>query len=141
VLEGDSLTLSNAEATLNFLNSEVANPDRSLAGPTWAIDTYLDGEIASAVNVSVYPTVVFGEDGRLQVFTGCTNGVGSYIVDGSTLTLGPVGYDDVVCEDESFQWADTHIQQVLSEGTLTYEVDAARLTLERGSAGLSARTE
>jgi heat shock protein HslJ len=145
VLEGAQLTLTGVDGVLVFVDREVANPDRSLAGPTWTIDTFIEGEgatgTASAVNMAEDPTVVFGEDGSLQVFTGCTHGVGNYTASDGTISLGMIGYDDVVCSDESLNWVDAHVQQVLSQGMLSFEIDAARLTLERGSVGLSARTE
>ena len=145
VLDGDRLALSGAEAILMFLNRELADPDRELAGPTWTIDTFIEGEgasgAASSVNMSDDPTVVFGKDGSVQIYTGCTNGVGNYTTAGNTITLGSVGYDDVVCSDASLNQVDAHVQQVLSEGTLSYEINATRLTLQHDNMGLSAYTE
>ena len=55
--------------------------------------------------------------------------------------LGAVGYDSALCSDSGLDWVDGHVRRVLSEGTLSYVIDASRLTLDRGEVGLSARTD
>ena len=78
-LAGDHLTLSTADATLVFLDREVADPDRPLAGVTWSIDTMIDDGSASSMVAGVAtPTMEFGADGSFRVFTTCTTGEGSY---------------------------------------------------------------
>ena len=41
---GDTLTFTGADATLIYIDEEVAVPDASLTGSTWMIDTYSDGD-------------------------------------------------------------------------------------------------
>ena len=140
-LSGDYLTLTGAEETLVFIDREVADPDRPLAGTDWTVDTFIDGDSATNFSLEEYPWFLFGEDGAIQVFTGCNLGVGNYTTDGNTLTFIGVSYDEKACEDKNVNWAESHIQSLTTDGTATYTIDAARLTIEQGSVGISAYGE
>lgn len=61
---------------------------RALVGPEWIINSFTEGNTASAVNLSTSSTVVFGEDGTVEVFTGCSTGSDSYTVEGASKGLG-----------------------------------------------------
>jgi hypothetical protein len=61
---------------------------RALVGPEWTINSFIEGNSTSAVNLSTSPTVVFGENGTVEVKTGCNTGSGSYTVEGTTNGLG-----------------------------------------------------
>ena len=137
----DRVTLTGTDATLVFLDSELADPDRDLVGAEWTINSFMEGGSVSAVNLSTTPTVVFGENGEVEVFTGCNTGGGAYSVEGSTITFSEVSYTRAGCEDDNASWADAHIQSVIVAGSVSYEIDAARLTLEGESKGLGAYTE
>lgn len=137
----DRVTLTGTDATLVFLDSEIADPDRALVGTEWTINSYIEGNSSSAVNLSVSPTVVFGEDGMVEVFTGCNTGSGAYTVQGATITFELLTYTRAGCADDNASWAEAHIQDVMMPGTVTYEVDAARLSLEGASKGLGAYTQ
>jgi heat shock protein HslJ len=141
VYSDSRLTLTGTEATLVFLDRELADPDRSLVGPTWSIDNYLEGMTSTAVNLTTRPTVTFGEDGQVSVETGCNTGGGSYTVEGNTITLSLIGYTRMLCDDEDAAWAEAHIQSVLNEGEVTYEIDANRLGLTGAEKGLGATTD
>ncbi len=144
-LDGGRLTLTSPDASLVFIDREAAVPDRALLGSTWTVDTFVEGAgasgTASAINVAVAPTVVFGEDGTVEVFTGCNSGSGGFVVEGTTLSLGPIGYTRMACSDESQAQVEGYVQEVLNEGELSFEIDATRLHLDRGDVGLSAFTD
>jgi heat shock protein HslJ len=140
-LDGDRLTLSGVDATLAFLDREVADPDRPLTGRVWNIDTFIEGDAASNFLLQVPPTVSFGNDGSVQSFTTCNMGVGDYTRQGQELSLSGVAYTEEVCGASGSAAADTHIQQVLTDGTLALEIEADRLTLMRGDIGLSATSD
>ncbi len=135
---GPSLTLTGATATLAFLDSEVADPDRPLAGPTWVIDTLIDGGSASSIPVEPVPTVVFRSDGTLSVQDSCHTGDGAYTVSAGSLELVEVLYTEEGCNLEANQAVSQHIQRVLTQGSVSFEVDQNRLTLQRGTLGLGA---
>jgi heat shock protein HslJ len=137
---GAQLTLAGTDATLEFLDREVANPDRALIGPTWTVDTLIEGGAASSVPTSEPPTLVFGADGSVAVFSGCNTGNGDYTVDGQSVVLSNIGYSERACEGPAGQ-VEAHVQRVMGRGELTVEIEAARITLQRGDVGLAAITD
>jgi heat shock protein HslJ len=140
-LDGDRLTVESADAKFVLLDREVANPDRSLTGRVWSIDTFFRGGVAGGGMLATPPTVSFDEDGTVHVFSGCNSGEGSFEAVGNTLELGAIAYTEKGCEDESLMAAEADVQEVLQEGTVSIEISAARLTLMRGDVGLGATTE
>lgn len=140
---GARVTLEGTEATLEFLDREQANPDRSLTGRTWAIDTLIDGGAASSVPTEAVPTVIFQDDGVFQANTTCASGSGTYSVGNGELTVsGLGGFVELPCPPTGSEVVQGRILQVLGgDGTVEFEIEAARLTLMRGTVGLSATTE
>ncbi len=140
-LDSVQLTLSGADATLAFLEREVADPDRALTGRVWNIDTLIDGDSASNIPLPVSPTVSFDDVGSVQIFTSCNRGAGSYTRQADQLRFSGIVYSQQPCSSSSSAAAEAHIQRVLSDGTLTAQIEASRLTLTRDDVGLSATTE
>jgi heat shock protein HslJ len=136
---GAALTLTQGGATLEFLDREVADADRSLIDRTWTIDTFIEDGGASNSPTVPSPTLQFGADGRLTIFTTCVTGGGSYSRSGQTLTFVGVSYPEEACEGSVF--VHDRIVPVMTEGEVTFEIEAARLTITRGTLGLSATTE
>lgn len=136
-IEGSRLTFTGEDATLVFLNREVADPDRTLTGRLWTIDTLISGGTATNVPVSPAPTVELNEDGSLFVNTSCNTSGGRYVVDGSTLTLSEIAYTERGCDAAIIE---SHVQAVLTNGTITFTIEANRLSLDRGDLGLRATT-
>ncbi len=139
--EPPRLTFEGEGAILEFLESEVADPDRPLTGRVWSVDTFISGDTASNVPLESVPTVQFGEDGNFEVFDTCNTLAGSYSVNEEELTVTDVTTTDVACTDPSSQLAQNHIGQVFTEGTVGFAIEADRLTLMRGELGLSATTD
>lgn len=139
-LNGNALSIENSEATLNFLDREVADPDRPLVGTPWSVTSLIMGPVAQAGDFG-QPSLQFASDGTLQVFTGCNAGGGQYTTSASSVTLSGMAYDDQACDDQLESMADAHMRQVLSDGSLLYSIDAASLTLMRGDQGLLATAE
>lgn len=137
-LSGDRLTLTGTDATLEFIDSEVAIPDSPLAGPTWSIDTLIDGGAASSFPPSLGPTMQFDDAGTVTIDSSCHAGLGSFAVSGGVLTLSDISYTDQVCDVGGDPAVAAHIEEVLSDGTVSFEIDEDRITLERGAIGISA---
>jgi heat shock protein HslJ len=137
---GARLTFEGPDATLSFLDREVADPDRPLVGPSWRIDTLIRGNGASAAasSTSASPTIEFRPDGVYGVFTGCNTGGGTYTVTDGSITLLGSAYTEEGCE---LPIVEGHIIEVLSAGTVAYEIEARRLTLTREDVGVSATTD
>lgn len=76
-VEGAELTVSAADTTIFLTDREVAQPDASLVGSTWMLDSLIDGVTVSSVPVGVTATVTFA-DGTYSLSPGCNNGGGAY---------------------------------------------------------------
>jgi len=139
-LDGARLTLSGADATLAFLDREVAAPDRALIG-VWNIDTFIEGESASNFPLQIPPTVSFDADGSVRIFTTCNMGGGEYMQQGQELSLSGIAYTEEGCGASGSAAAEAHVQQVLTDGNLALEIEANRLTLMRGEIGQSATAD
>ena len=140
VFDGESLTFSNSEATLVFLDSEIATPDQELVGVTWIVDTFIEGEAAMAYNLSNAPTIAFSTDGTVSIFSGCNSGSGSYEATADSILFSAVAFTEMAC-DEMEMSAEQHIQSLILEESLSYEIDASRLTISGATIGISANTE
>lgn len=142
---GERVTFVAEGATLVFLDTESANPDRPLTGRVWSIDTFIDGGTASGGPLLAAPTLEFGEDGTVTVFTTCVQGAGVYDTGieppEETLTFGQFSYPEETCDEEGSTFAHDHIVSVMTQGEVTFTIDEARLTIMRGDIGLGATTE
>jgi len=129
-IDGNNLTLKNDSATLTFVDRVVADPDRQLVGPKWTIDALITGDAVSSIG-EVKPSILFGSDGSVAVETGCNMGRGKYEVSGSQLTFGALALTRRACISEQLGNTEKHIQKVVGDGTATYRIEAARLTVQR----------
>jgi heat shock protein HslJ len=135
-LRGAELTLIGADATLTFLDREQADPDRPLTGRLWSVDSFIEGDAVSRGPLTAAPSVQFEENGQVRVDTTCNTGGGQYSVRGDRLTLTGMAYTEEGCAAASLE---AKVQAVLRDGTLSFEIEASRLTLMHGNVGLSAR--
>ena len=135
--DGERLTFTGTEATLVFLDSEVATPDQDLVGSTWEIDTFIDGDSASAYNLAEAPTLLFSADGNVEIFGGCNSGGGSYEVgDDGSISFSNLVSTEMACDDLTMT-AEDHVFGVLGESGLTFEIDASRLTIMGATRGIA----
>jgi heat shock protein HslJ len=135
----DRLTFLGAEATLTFLDRELADPDQPLAGATWSIDSFITGDAVSSGSdpASVGDgTITFRQDGTVQVYAYCNGATGRYTVQGDTIVLTDLGYTERGCNDAAS--LEAHVQSVLGDGDVSFEIEAGRLTITRGELGVSA---
>jgi hypothetical protein len=84
----------------------------------------------------------------VRVFDTCHTGEGSYVVDTGTegpsvgtIVLDGVGYTEEDCDPSANESVANHVQAVLREGAVDFEIQTARLTLQRGDQGVAAKTE
>ncbi len=138
---GGKLLIEGAEAKLEFLNRDVADPDRELTGSTWTMRTFLDSLGQWGFSLEVDPTVEFRVDGSFRVSTGCGTGGGRYRVNGQTLMLSGVTYRNQKCPTDNDERARQFVQGVLNDGEVQFAIDAARLRLARGELELVSSTD
>lgn len=137
----DSLILQSDEATLTFADRDVVIPDAALENSLWIIDSFIDGEDISTMNLTSIPNVTFSADGQVDLNTGCNGGFGVYALSGDTMTVTMEGYTDAICPDDISQSAEFYVTSVFMGPTLGVSLDENRLTLMNGSIGISAYTE
>jgi heat shock protein HslJ len=134
------LSLVGAEATLELVDRESASFDWPLVSRTWIVDTLIDGGTASTLELQSPPMLTFEAGDRVVVFTSCNTGVGTYTVDGPSITLSTLDYTEEGCDPRGSADVEAHLEQVFSAGTVTFDMDVARLTIFRGTLGVSATT-
>lgn len=137
-LDGDTLTLTSKATVVTLVDREVADPDRALVGTAWTLDGIVSGETASSVPAGVTATLRVTEAGRIEFTTGCNQGGASVAVTPDTLTISGGLTTLVVCTGAPAQ-VESAVLAVLGDGTTTYSIEAATLTLTRGDAGLTYR--
>lgn len=140
VLAGNDLTLTTPTATLHWLDRVIADPDRPLVGPTWAIDSFISTLGTASYLLTVKPTIVFAADGSVKVDTGCNTGHGTYRVEADQITLRDVAYTERGCLNERATKVEQLVQALIQEGTLTQKIEADELTLRRGDEGIIAHS-
>ncbi len=72
-----------------------------LAGTKWQAQDYYDPNNAvdmSTVLMDTSLTAEFGDDGQLNGSAGCNSYMGSYEVDGDSLSIGPLGLTMMMCD-------------------------------------------
>ena len=134
-LQGDDLTLTSGETTIALLDSEVAEPDQPLTGRTWTLTSLVSGEAVSSVPAGVVATLVFGEDGSVDVAPGCNSGGGSYSVDGDTISFRDVFTTMMACQGPAMQ-VESAVLRVLATDGLTFTIDSNVLTITAPDVGL-----
>lgn len=139
---GAALTLQGPNATLELLDRELADPDRPLAGRVWRVDTFFQGGAGSSLPLTAPPTLEFESDGTFSVFDTCNQGEGTYTRSGLTLTVSPVAFTEAGCPGATQDQVSARMHELfLPGGELTFEIEANRLTLMRGSSGVAALTD
>lgn len=133
-LDGDTLTLAAADATLHLLDRVVADPDRPLVGTRWRVDTTIRGDAASSVPADSPVMLEFHVDGTLTATSiGCTSADVEVDVEGDTVRFGEFVIDAIGCPAP---WEAT--VELLRAGDARYSITAARLTLTAGDVGIAA---
>ncbi len=136
--EGDKLTLTSGETVIALQDSEVAEPDLPLTGTTWTVDSIITGDAVSSVPNGATATLVFTDDGRLEVDNGCNIGGGTYEVTDGRLRVGELMTTLRACDAPAAQ-LESAVMGVLNAEEIEYAIDAGSLTLMAGDQGLGLR--
>ncbi|MFN0089356.1 MAG: META domain-containing protein [Acidimicrobiales bacterium] len=133
-LDGATLTLTTADATLHLLDRTVAGPDRPLVGTRWQVDTVLRDGVAASVPEQSRVTLEFGDDGTLVATSpGCTSAHLAVTVGPLSMRFGDVTIDSVGCPRP---WAAT--VDVIRAADTSYTITGARLTIRAADIGIVA---
>lgn len=125
-LDGTRLVLRSQETELVLLDREVADPDRPLAGTTWAVDTLVDGQVAGSTPAAATATLRFGKD-EVKIFAGCNSGSAGYTPTGDTIRFADAAMTRMACPPDIMR-LEAAVLGVL-RGEVTVRIQADRLTL------------
>ena len=138
LLDGDYLTLTSGSTVVQFVDLDVADPDRPLVGTNWRLDSITmsrdDEGSASSVPAGVRSTLRITEAGQILVETGCNEGSGRVRVLDDTLRITRLVVTLKACLDERGE-VERHVIRLL-RGEVQYTIDGTLLTLTRGDHGL-----
>jgi len=124
-ISGDQLTLNDADKK-GILVYQVQSQD--LAGTSWEVTSYNNGKQAVVgVLAETSLTAVFGEDGTISGSGGCNNFNGSYEVDSSSITIGPLASTMMACEQDVMDQEAAFLAAL--ESAATYRVEGTTLEM------------
>ena len=110
-------------------SAQLTNPD--LVGTEWVL-----GDLPGQVLADVRPTISLSGDGTVQGNAGCNTFSGSYTVDGSNLTFGPLASTKMACEGAKGTLETAFLGAI--QATTTYEItDTGELKLTSGATTLT----
>jgi len=139
-LQGPTLTLDRTTVVITLTDRRVAERDRPLAGTHWVVDTVIDRNTASSVPPAITADLTLTAGGHVSGNTGCRGFSGSYTATATTVTFSRLGTGKRSCASDTAHM-DRAVLAALT-GTVTYRIDAGRLTLTTASGaglGLTAR--
>ena len=134
-LDGDDLVLTSGGTILALVDREVAEPDLPLVGTTWTVDTIISGDAASSVPEGAMASLVFADDGTVEVQTGCNTGSGAYEATDAEIRFSDLAMTRMACDGAAGE-LEAAILPILGTDPVNYTIDASRLTLEAGDDGL-----
>lgn len=137
-LVGNDLTLEGGSISIHLLDREVANPDLDLVGPTWTVESILDGDAVSSVPAGATASLTFKADGTVDLNAGCNRGSGTWRLDGGGITITGVALTKMACLGGAGE-LEAAVMRVLSGARLATDIDANVLTLTSGQGGLQLR--
>ena len=138
VLAGNDLTLDNGAISIHLVDREVAEPDLNIVGPTWTVESIVDGDTASSVPAGATATLVFKDDGTFEVDAGCNRGGGTWSLEGAGIRVKDIGLTKMACDGPRAA-LEGAVMQVLGAELLQARIDARVMTLSGGNAGLQLR--
>jgi heat shock protein HslJ len=132
----DTIVIEGSGVRIEYLDQEVANPDAELVGPTWTVDTVIEGDLAMHTDWPSPATLVFGSDGTVEVNTGCNSGTGTYSVADGELTFADVAVTERGCDGVTGELESSVLGLVLGPQPVTFEITVDRLSLRGKEGGL-----
>jgi len=134
-LAGTDLTLDNGQVIMRLVDRTIAEPDLNIVGPTWTVTSIIDGAAMSSVPAGATATLMFGNDGAVEVNAGCNRGRGSWTADGSGIAFKDVFLTKMACEDPAGS-LETAVLAVINAGSVQASIRANVLMLQAGGRGL-----
>lgn len=135
-LDGDTLVLEGDGTRIEYLDQEAATPDAALVGPTWTVETVIEGDTAMATEWSSPATLVLSDDGAVTVSTGCNSGSGTHRVNGKEITFSDVAVTERGCEGDTADLERAVLGVIHGPQPVAWEITGVRLSLRGADFGL-----
>jgi putative lipoprotein len=123
ILAVAALTLIGCSQPAASAAPSAAGPPTELPGTSWVLVGISGAELGTGV-----PTINFGTDGTVSGSAGCNTYNGTYTVDGSSISFGPLATTKMACPV-----ADSVVETAFLAGLAgakTWSIQALFLTLE-----------
>jgi putative lipoprotein len=123
ILAVTALTLIGCSQPAASAVPSAAGPPTELPGTSWVLQGISGAELGTGV-----PTIDFGTDGNVSGSAGCNTFNGTYTVDGSSISFGPLASTKMACPT-----ADMAVETAFLAGLAgakTWSIQALFLTLE-----------
>ena len=130
-----TLTLSGGDMDDLTFEAEEPGEPLPLIGTEWSLVSIAQGDAVSSTIAGTEVTLTLGDDGTASGGASCNRFSGSYEVDGSGLTFGPLATTKMSCAEDGVMEQE---QQVLAalEATRSFTIDGAQLTLSDGDGAM-----
>ena len=138
VLSGNELLLTNGATSIRLLDREVAEPDLNIVGPTWNVESIIDGDTVSSLPEGTAASLVFKSDGSVEVDAGCNRGSGTWRLEGAGIRVESLILTKMACQGPGAQ-LEGAVLAVLSAEAIQAQIESNVLTLMGGNAGLQLR--
>ena len=141
IVVADRINLVGEQASLHFLNKELADPDRPLEGRTWIAQRYIEEGSVGVRYLDSYPSLHFA-NGQVDIFDSCNQLRGSYVYGSSLLRFTDiVAKTDHACGEGNVAETAQHYAELFIDGDFTVVIDANVLTIKREGNGIIAVTD
>ena len=137
-LAGNELLLTNGAISMRLLDREVAEPDLNIVGPTWTVESLIQGDTVSSVPEGAAATLLFKADGSVEVDAGCNRGGGTWKLEGAGIRIESLLLTKMACQGPGAALEGT-VLGVLSAEMIQAQIESNVLTLTGGNAGLQLR--
>jgi heat shock protein HslJ len=134
-LAATDFTLDNGRTIMRLVDRTIAEPDLNIVGPKWTVTSIIDGDAVSSIPAGATATLVFGNDGSVEVNAGCNRGRGSWAAQGTGITFQGIALTKMACEGPAGA-LETAVLAVLNRGAVQASIRANVLTLQAGGSGL-----
>jgi heat shock protein HslJ len=134
-LAGTDLTLDNGRTSIRLVDRTIAEPDLPIVGPTWTVSSIIDGGAVSSVPAGLTATLVFRNDGSVDVNAGCNHGRGSWVAEGAGITFRDLALTKMACNGPAGT-LENAVVAVLNGGSVQASIRSSSLTLQAGAKGI-----
>ena len=103
-------------------------PALSLTGSSWLVQSYNNGRGAVTTPLlETHMTAEFSDDATISGSSGCNTYSGTYSVDGTSLSVGPLATTRLACDEPVMEQEQAYLEAL--QAATRFELTTDRLTL------------